>query len=94
MGEALHNLARAYQAVPAGEPSTERVIEKLPALYAAVDAVLADTSRIEGLLSTVDTAERDGLTVHVATRATCAEHIAAGDDKPSTRPAIPEPDDD
>ncbi len=81
MSEALRNLASAYYAIPAGEPSAEQVIEKLLDLYRSIAAVLADTGRIEGLLSVVDTAERDGLTVHVATRDTCAAHIAAGDDK-------------
>ena len=81
MSESLRNLAAAYQAVPAGEPSTEQVIEKLPALYESIQAVLDDTGRIAGLLSVVDSAESNGTTVHVATGPTCAEHIAAADDK-------------
>lgn len=72
----MHDLAAAYRAIPAGEPTDADVIEKLPALYQAIDAVLADTSRIEGLLNTVEVAQRDGLTVHVATHETCEQYIA------------------
>jgi hypothetical protein len=80
--KSLHRLAVAYQAIPAGDPSVDQVMEKLPALYSAIDGVLSETSHIGGLLATVERAEAEGLTVHVATRATCQQHIAAGDDRP------------
>jgi len=79
--EALRALHDAYYAIPTGEPTTEQVMEKLPDLYSAIQRVLDDSERIAGLLATVDRAERHGLTIHVATRRTCAEHIEAGDDK-------------
>lgn len=74
---ALHD---AYYAVPAGEPTAEQIMENLPDLYAAIERVLEDAGRISGMLATVDEAERNGLTVHLATRRTCREHIKAGDD--------------
>jgi hypothetical protein len=82
--EALRMLSDAYYAIPAGQPTTEQAMERLPDLYSAIQRVLDDSERIAGLLATVDRAERDGLTIHVATRRTCAEHIEAGDDKEPT----------
>ena len=80
MIENLRSLHDAYYAIPAGEPTPEQVLDRLPALYAAIDAVLEDANRISGLIAIVDSAEKQGLTIHVATRPTCAEHIEAGDD--------------
>ena len=68
----LHN---AYYAIPAGEPTTEQVMEKLPALYAAVEVVLSAASRIGGLLASVASAEAQHATIHVATEATCEGHL-------------------
>ena len=80
MTEHLRALHDAYYAIPAGTPTAEQVLDRLPALYAAIEAVLEDANRIGGLIATVDDAEKQGLTIHVATRPTCAEHIEAGDD--------------
>jgi hypothetical protein len=42
---------------------------------------MAGLDRYSGLVAAMDNAAARGLTVHVATRATCAEHLAHGDDK-------------
>jgi len=39
---ALDGLRDAYLTIPAGQPAESEVIAKLPALYAAIEAVLAD----------------------------------------------------
>jgi hypothetical protein len=77
MNERLRALHDAYYAIPAGNPTPEQVDERLPALYAAIQGVLDDAVRISGLLATVDAAERQGVTIHVATRATCRDHLAS-----------------
>ena len=84
--EALAALADAYYAIPAGSPTREQVDERLPALYAAIEAVLSDASRIGGLLATVGDAEANDLPIHVATGATCAEHDRAATERPRTEP--------
>ncbi len=86
--EALQALSAAYYAIPAGEPSTDQVIERLPDLYRAVEGVLAAGETISGLLGTVSAARESGYPIHAATRTTCAEHIAEGDDQ-KTKFAFP-----
>jgi hypothetical protein len=75
--KALNQLHTAYYAIPAGDPSTEMVMEKLPDLYAAIQAVLEESATISGLLATVEDAKGRGVIIHIATEATCAEHLAA-----------------
>jgi hypothetical protein len=42
----------------------------------------AALEKYSGIINVIDNAKGLGVTLHVATRATCAEHIEAGDDKP------------
>ena len=87
----LERLHDAYYAIPAGEPTVEQVMEALPALYDAVQGVLDGAARIGGLLAVVDSAERQGTTIHVATRATCRDHLADPNGYTSAHPARPTP---
>lgn len=40
-----------------------------------------DPPQFSGLIATAQAAQKNGLTLHLATRATCQEHLAHGDDK-------------
>ncbi|MCA1572899.1 MAG: hypothetical protein LC798_21940 [Chloroflexi bacterium] len=72
----FEELRAAYFKVPAGEPSTERLLDAMPRLLRAVNVIL---DRYGGLYHALDNAQRRGYPIHVATRSTCQEHIEAGD---------------
>jgi hypothetical protein len=68
MSDPLTALRRAYNAIPAGSPSDAAVIEKLPTLYAAIEAVLMtagdgglDPGNGNQRATTPDNAGEDGL---------------------------------
>lgn len=42
MTDPIAELRAAYRRIPAGNPTAEDVLENLPRLYAAIEAVLAD----------------------------------------------------
>jgi hypothetical protein len=82
----LRSLHEAYYSIPAGEPTTEQVMERLPALYEAVQAVLDQSAKISGLLFVVTDAMSRKVTVHVATEATCSDHLAAAESAQTNEP--------
>jgi hypothetical protein len=49
------------------------------------DDVVATLAEFSGAISVFRNAKEQGLIVHVATRSTCAEHLAHGDDKATGR---------
>lgn len=54
------------------------VRDRLPAILAAERSAEAGYG---GLIAVAETASREGFPLHCATRTTCAEHIAEGDDQ-------------
>jgi hypothetical protein len=84
----MADLWAEYDSLQLGYYESKAAIEDFPRRKAAARKAIEDEveraalEKYSGIINVIDNAKGLGVTLHVATRATCAEHIEAGDDKP------------